>query len=321
MFIMVSVFVLDIITVMLSNKYEDNYKLTAENFSGEFGNDRIHFLNTDNSDAILLESDGHFAMIDAGEGSFNPQSDYVSDGFEDEILSYLKKVAGDADGKIVLDFILATHYHYDHSGGFYGILSDESVTVKRAYLKEINVNSMHGYERDSWNLPGIYTQLVDKVNERGIEIVSDIPAEPFAFGSFTIEFFNTEVHNSDWDGEGENNNSIGTKITKGNLSAFLAGDISNSSGLEDELAPLIGDVDLLKIGHHGYAIASSSGFVKTLNPEIAIVTNWLGKIYPNVTWNFTMYSHSAIYSTVKCNGIAAAFTDSGEICLTKNLQG
>ena len=54
------------------------------------GGDYIHFLSTGGSDAILIESDGKFAMIDAGEDSDNPR------GFEDlELEGYEEKVVKD----------------------------------------------------------------------------------------------------------------------------------------------------------------------------------------------------------------------------------
>ena len=319
MFVMISVFVLDIVTVLLCNKYENNYQLTAETFDGGFGADKIHFLNTNNSDAILLESDGHFGLIDAGEGSDNPNVKARISGFEDKIIAYLKKVAGDSEGRVHLDFILATHYHYDHAGGFLRIINDESVSVERAYLRKLSVGLLRDYEKGSWQIPKIYTDLCEASKRLGIEIVQELPKEPFAFGSFTLQFFNTDEV-TDPHFKGENDDTVGVKVTKGGLSAFLSGDISNVHGLEKKLADSIGRVDLLKIGHHGYAGASSAGFIKTLRPRIAIVTNWLGKIYPNVKWNLTMYSRSAIYSTVKCDGIAACFTDDGEIKLTTHLH-
>ena len=48
-FVMFSVFILDIVTLVLCNKYEKNYEITTEDFSYKNGNDRIHFLNTGNS--------------------------------------------------------------------------------------------------------------------------------------------------------------------------------------------------------------------------------------------------------------------------------
>ena len=66
--LMLLIFILDIVTLVLCNRYAARYTIMPESFDGTYS-DRIHFLNTENSDAILLESDGHFALIDAGEGS------------------------------------------------------------------------------------------------------------------------------------------------------------------------------------------------------------------------------------------------------------
>ena len=85
-----------------------------------YGIDCIHFLSTGNSDAILLESGGHFALVDAGEDSDNPRGfDWlVFDGHEEDVLAYLKSHAADENGKVHLDFVLGTHAHSDHIGGF-----------------------------------------------------------------------------------------------------------------------------------------------------------------------------------------------------------
>ena len=61
-------------------------------------------------------------------------------------------------------------------------------------------------------------------------------------------------------------------------------------------------------------------FLKKLKPKIAIVTNYLGKIYPNVKWNLTVVAKVPIYSCVNRNGIIAAFTDDGRIVLTENIM-
>ena len=71
--LMAAIFALDILTVALSNTYCRRYSVEQESFGGENGDDRIHFLNTANSDAILIESNGKFALIDSGEGNSNPR--------------------------------------------------------------------------------------------------------------------------------------------------------------------------------------------------------------------------------------------------------
>ena len=130
-FVMFSVFSLDILTLVLCNKYEKNYALETDDFTLKNGDDRIHFLNTGNSDCILIESNGHFDLIDSGEGDENPRKTTPYEGYKDEVISYLKKVAKNESGEVYLDFILGTHNHYDHIGSFYEIISDDEIKLGR----------------------------------------------------------------------------------------------------------------------------------------------------------------------------------------------
>ena len=109
-------------------------------------------------------------------------------------------------------------------------------------------------------------------------------------------------------------------VKKGEKVAFLSADFTNDSGLEDIYADDIGDVDLLKIGHHGYYGSSSKDFLEVLKPEITVVTNYIGKIYPNVKWNLTMIAKAPVFSTEHRNGIIAYFTDNNEIVLTSDIM-
>lgn len=313
---MFSVFSLDILTLVLCNKYEKNYNLETETFTLENGNDRIHFLNTGNSDCILLESNGHFALIDSGEGDKNPRKTTPYEGYKDEVLSYLKKVAENEDGKVYLDFVLGTHNHYDHIGNFYEIISDDEIKIGRAYFKKYNKEIATELEQDGWENVTTYTEIIELIKEKNIVLIENLPDWEFDFGDFKLQFINT-ITPEELNGNGENANSVGVIVTKGEKKAFLAADFTKSSGLEQLYGETIGDVDLLKIGHHGYYGSSSQKFLKQLKPEIAICTNFLGKIYPNVKWNLTMVAKVPIYATAHRNGIIATFTDSDEIILTE----
>lgn len=318
--LMILIFILDITTVVLCNRFCARYSVEAEDFSGKYGDDRIHFLNTSNSDAILIESNGHFALVDAGEGGENPRRKNDYPDYSQKVVEYIKKVARDKDGKVFLDFVLCTHYHYDHSGGFHNILTDSDITVGTAYMKKYDPSLGRSYEHDRWGLQGIYDRIISDIEARGFTLVQDLPDKPFQFGDFTVLFLNTVTPES-LKGRSENAASVGVKITKGSKTAFLAADITRTSGLEQLLRDDIGDVDLLKIGHHGYYGSSSQSFARVLRPEISIVTNRLGKIYPNVKWNLTMTVHSAIFATSDNDGIIASITDGGEIVLTNHIHG
>lgn len=317
--LMASIFLLDIITVIVANRDYERYAPAAETFNGENGDDRIHFLNTGASDAILLESNGKFALIDSGEGNSNPRRKTAYRGYEKDVTDYLKQVASDENGKVTLEFILGTHYHYDHIGAFHAIISDNDITVLHGYFKPYSEKTDTAYEVKDWKLGETYRGVLADLAAEGAELVEALPSQPFEFGDFTVQFYNT-VTLADSYGRGENAASVGTKITKGGKSAFLAADITAGTGLEETLGEEVGDIDLIKIGHHGYYGSSSRPFLRALRPEIAVVTNRLGKIYPNVKWNLTIYARAATYDTVDNNGLIASFADSGEIILTNNIH-
>ncbi len=316
--LMAAIFVLDIVTVVLGNKYARKFYPSDETFTCEYGDDRIHFLNTANSDAMIIESNGMFAMIDSGEGNNNPRRKTEYKGYETEVIDYIKKICVKDNGEIYLDFILGTHCHYDHIGCFHSIITDNEIGIGKAYFKEFNPETAKDYEIERWKIDEIYNTIINDLNARKIEVIKDIP-DNILFGDFVLDLFNT-VTPTELNGEGENASSIGIKVTKGNKTAFLAADITESCGLEDILENDIGDVDILKIGHHGYFGSSSRDFLDKLNPEIAIVTNHLGKIYPNIKWNLIMHSKLPVYATYDNNGIIATFTDDNNIVLTKNIH-
>ena len=172
--------------------------------------------------------------------------------------------------------------------------------------------------RIKWKINETYDAVIGALKLKNVSVISEIP-EQMVFGDFKLEFYN-RVTPDELEGKGENAASIGIKVTKGEKTAFLAADFTKSCGLEQLYGNEIGDIDLLKAGHHGYFGSSSSAFLKKLTPEIIIVTNQLGKVYPNVKWNFTMVAKAPFYATHDHNGIIATFTDNNEILLTDNIH-
>ncbi len=317
--VMLSVFILDIIVVALGNKYVNETPITSEAFDYKNGDDRIHFLNTANSDCIILESNGKFALIDSGEGNENPRRKTAYKGYRDEVISYIKKVASDEKGFVNFEFVLGTHIHYDHAGNFEPIFKDKKISAKKAYFKKFNENVATEMETGDWGNKETYEKILNVLKAKSIPIISDLPDEEFTFGDFTLRFLNTVTPEELYE-KGENASSVGVIVTKGEKTAFLSADFTKDSGLEQIYAEDIGDVDLLKIGHHGYYGSSSKKFLKTLKPEITIVTNNIGKIYPNVKWNLTMIAKAPTFSTSHRNGIIASFTDNNNIILTQNIM-
>ena len=281
----------------------------------ETGADRIHFLSTGSSDAILLESDGHFAMVDAGEDTDNPRRFEALElpGYENEVLSYLKAHAADENGKVHLDFVLGTHAHSDHIGGFDTILLDPDVTADRAYLKVYDSGKINPYEVEQWDNQEVYDQMTAALRERNVPVVSAPDGAPFTFGNFTVTLYNTDDPENP-DPVGENDRSLGVLLEKNGTRIFLAGDIDDNTGDETRLAPAIGKVDLLKVGHHSYSGSTTEGFVKTLCPAACVVTNSRRNADLNTLARIVRYTRRKnIYITGNEHGVLAVIGDGGDI--------
>ncbi len=281
---------------------------------------RIHFLATGNSDCILIESQGHFALVDAAEDSDNPRGfrTLAFKGYEDFIVDYIKTVAADTDGKVFLEWVLGTHAHSDHIGGFDTLINDPDVTVRKAYLKEYSEEYTNLYERRHWDNTEVYNQMVEACKANNVEIIQDLPTEEWKFYDFTVQFFNTELNRTKK--TGENCNSVGTKLKIYSKSVFLAGDINNINKTEDKIGPVIGHVDILKLGHHGFPRSSTKNFLCNLTPEIAIAT-YAGKpgaINP-IALNNLLNLGTAVYSTSEMNGMVFEFTPA-QMIQVKNIH-
>lgn len=271
--------------------------------------DRIYFLNTGGADAILIESEGKFALVDGAEDSDNPRGfeDLAFEGTEKYVVDAIKKIAGDENSKVVLEFVLGTHSHSDHIGGLDTVILDDDITVKTAYIKKYDESKIKSYEITEWDNKEVFEQMISACEKRNVPVVHDISEELFSFGNFTMKFCNTAETQSA-EPIGENENSVGLLVEKNGLRAFLAADINNYDGDEDRLAVELGKVNLLKVGHHGYDGSTSIGFVKALTPEIAVVTNRQDGISRKPLKNLNSVNAS-VFETGRYKGIVAEFTN------------
>ena len=225
---------------------------------------KIHFIKQsivkdDAGDAILLESNGKFAMVDTGL-STSEDNQFVYD--------YLESV-----GVKELEFILITHCHDDHIGGAVYLINS-SIKVKKFYIKTYIGRDSNGVVNSK-----LYNNTISALNNKEIPIVyidktfSD--GEGFTFGNMKIELYNTaqRMNEQRFRYGNENNNSVMELVKVNNYKVFLPGDSYNVSIME-EIVKEIGEVDVLKLPHHGYATCSlNTSNAQKLNPDYIIVTN------------------------------------------------
>lgn len=250
------------------------------------GVNRIHFINTKGTtgtDAILLESNGHYALIDMGEdydfpdGS-NPlyplRAGTTTSNFyaiEDRLFRHLDQV-----GVKKLDFILGTHVHSDHIGGADEVL--QRYKVDKFYLKRYSddrISTQWGLWDNLFN----YNNALNAAKKYGVNVVQDISDKDshFKFGDMDIQLYN---YKNEYGPDGklkkvydDNPNSIVSVITVNGKKIYLGGDLDNVYGAEDRLGPQIGKVDLMKWNHHRDGkVSNTINFINNLSPSVVVQT-------------------------------------------------
>ncbi len=262
----------------------------------EEGVTKVHVLALSSTDAIIIESNGRFGMVDSGESSdypdgSDPRYPYrsgttIGDGVEEELFSYLDSLGVTEDN---FDFYIGTHPHSDHIGTAGLII--RTYKPSKVYTPRYD----DSYITSAWGLwdnQYVYDRLVSATNEVGAELYLEFeesaPEVPeagshvckpeFDFGSAHIELVNTDPSYEAEGAADANYFSLGVVVKANGKVAYLAGDICNSDGDEDNLAQTLGHVDFMKLGHHGAIGSNTYSYMQALSPEVVFQTNsfeWL----------------------------------------------
>ena len=244
--------------------------------------DRIHFIShgegkADNKnshttgDAILLESNGSFAMIDLGDASA-----------ADRVVNYLKE-----KNVKVLDFLMITHMHADHTSFSRSKESlvtlqkmiDNGVLIKNIWLKDYSEKRDSSYKAaydedlagfnnsdpkdpkknyTNWTSKGytykLFMMFMDmkekyKNQIKNINLLtSNIENKTFKNLKFTLSLYNVPLNpNADLT---ENYNSIVALYNVNEHKVLLAGD-DHDTKMANEIAADIGKIGTYKVPHHG----------------------------------------------------------------------
>ena len=235
---------------------------------------RIHYLGLKGAtDAILLESDGRFGMIDSGEDWDYPSgknSKYplrrgtiVDMGHEQQVIYYMKSVGVTSSN---FDFYLGTHAHSDHIGTGDEILAH--FTPKTVYLKKYS-NANISNKAALWDNRYVYDRLVKAAKAKSKLVQNIKEGMVIELGSdMKITLYNTKVRKGVVD---DNWNSMVAKVRVGKTTTILAGDAVPS--VMNKLAKdgKFGKIDILKLPHHGYIDGNPKGLMSRLAPKEAIV--------------------------------------------------
>lgn len=208
------------------------------------------FLNVGQGDSTLIKGDeGKAVLIDAG-GTVGTDSAFGQ-------LLFLEL------GTFSISSTIATHFDRDHIG----------------YLDEVirSFNPQVVYDHGGTHDTATYDQYVAAagVNRQTIEPGQVIELDGKT--RLTCIVVDGRLSNGvDIAVEGENDRSVGMLVEYDDFSCFISGDLGGgglgSVDLESHVAPIVGDLEILRINHHGSDTSSNQTFLETLAPELAVIS-------------------------------------------------
>lgn len=208
----------------------------------------VHFIDVEQGDCTLIMCEEHNMLIDAGESNQG-----------DKVVKYLE-----AQGITKLDCVIGTHPHSDHIGGLRAVVESD-IEIEKIIMPKVPDNQVP----TSYT----YTKLLKAIINKGLT-VTKADDSTFNLGSAVINTYTPKKTYKNL-----NDYSVTTKITHGNNSFLVTGDLGKQS--EKELIDRGCDLSakVLQAGHHGSRESSTKQFLKKVNPSYAVIQCGAGNSY------------------------------------------
>lgn len=198
----------------------------------------VTFLNVGAADCIVLQTDGHAAMIDTG-----------NHGDAEDILDFLS-----AQGIQSLDFLLLTHLDKDHIGG------------ADILMERIPIGTVYAPDYDKGNKQ--YEQYIAALETLNIQPIHPTAPVQLTLGAGTLTLLPGEKAEYDQ----SNDYSIIAELIYGSTSFLFAGDAEAERLTEYLVDTPLPAVNVLKVPHHGRKNSMSNEFFTAVCPKNAIIT-------------------------------------------------
>jgi competence protein ComEC len=216
------------------------FVLTKE--SEPIQNTKVTMLDVGQGDSFLIQaSNGKQMLIDGGKDA--------------TVLVELAKVMPWGDRNI--DIVLATHPDMDHIGGLDAVL--------KRYKVDMFLTSEVGGDTQE------YKNLLSLVNKK--KIPAYFVKAGMRFDLSDKDYFLVLFPDRDVSGWETNTGSVVGKFVSGERSVLFTGD--SPAPIEQYLSksiPLLLDVDILKLGHHGSRTSTTAALLKVATPELALIS-------------------------------------------------
>lgn len=256
-----------------------------------------HFINVGQAASVLLEFPCGAVLIDAGA-----QDDNYHKKLMDYLTSFFEKRK---DLNNTIDLVMITHPHIDHNEALREVA--QKFHIKRYVDDGLRVGS--GRFNQVWmqdnasSLGTIYKSysfedITKGGNKKGM---TDTIIDPVncTNGDPRIVLYSGQLEEkpdnwSETDFKNYNNQSLVIKVQFGQASFLFTGDLEKK-GIKNLVDEYDGtnalDADILMVGHHGAANATTDEYLQAVTPTYAVISCGQWNFGKGSTDNFTTYAY------------------------------
>ena len=207
-----------------------------------------HFLDVGQGDCAVVICDGEAMVIDGG-----PR------GASSMLYSYLRKTLGLRH----VDYVVSTHPHVDHVYGLSTVLNAVSADVLFSPVT-------------AWDSKA-FEHVLRYAARQGTPVTVPAEGDTFRLGGALVTILHC------WPEaiaqERTNDSSIVLRIDYGKTSFLLTGDAESKETGRAIDSGTVGDIDFLKVGHHGSAVSITARQARALDPEVSVASAGEGNAY------------------------------------------
>lgn len=208
-------------------------------YSSKSGELKVIFLNVGQGDAILISQGKNQILIDGGrDGKI--------------LLEKLGEIIPFWDRQI--EIVIATHPDQDHIGGLINVLQSYKVNL---ILETKAESASQTYK--AWK------EAVSNEGARNIEAKKNLSIK---FSNDAVARVLFPIDSIGTNSKSNNEYSVVLKLDFGENSFLFTGDLPSNQ--EDKLET--GEIDFLKVAHHGSKYSTSEEFLNRINPDEAIIS-------------------------------------------------
>ena len=198
-------------------------------------------LDVGQGESVILTSGGETALVDCG--SSNSYKD--PGGLAADTLHSM--------GVRELSAVVVTHYHADHTNGFYEVL--RRIPVQTIYLPDIE---------DEY---GVRERLVSLAEEKGAQVTYVTKETADMLGDTVLTIYPPVQSGGDL-----NELGLTALASAGDFDLLITGDMSGSTEKKLVETYALPDIEVLVVSHHGSRYSSNIRFLKSVTPEAAVIS-------------------------------------------------